>query len=40
MNNPPSKEELIISIINFLENDIISEVKGQKTFHAHVAKNS
>ena len=40
MNNPPSKEELIISIINFLENDIISELKGQKKFHAHVAKNS
>ena len=40
MNNPPSKEELIISIINFLENDIISELKGQKRFHAHVAKNS
>ena len=30
----------IISIINFLENDIISELKGQKRFHAHVAKNS
>ncbi|MEC8498336.1 MAG: DUF6285 domain-containing protein [Pseudomonadota bacterium] len=40
MNNPPSKEELIISIINFLEHDIISELKGQKRFHAHVAKNS
>ena len=40
MNNPPSKEELIISIINFLENDIISELKGQTRFHAHVAKNS
>lgn len=40
MNSPPSKEELIISIINFLENDIISELKGQKRFHAHVAKNS
>ena len=40
MNNPPSKEELIISIINFLENDIIGELKGQKRFHAHVAKNS
>ena len=40
MNNPPSKEELIISIINFLENDIITELKGQKRFHAHVAKNS
>ena len=40
MNNPPSKEELIISIINFLENDIIIELKGQKRIHAHVAKNS
>jgi len=40
MNNPPSKEELIISIINFIENDVISELKGQKRFHAHVAKNS
>ena len=40
MNNPPSKEELIISIINYIENDVISELKGQKRFHAHVAKNS
>ena len=40
MNNPPSKEELIISIINYIENDVISELKGQKWFHAHVAKNS
>ena len=40
MNNPPSKEELIISIINYIENDLISELKGQKRFHAHVAKNS
>jgi hypothetical protein len=40
MNNPPSKEELIISIIDYLENDVISELKGQKRFHAHVAKNS
>ncbi len=38
MNNPPSKEELIISIINYIENDVISELKGQKRFHAHVAK--
>ena len=35
-----SKEELIISIINYIENDVISELKGQKRFHAHVAKNS
>ena len=40
MNNPPSKEELIISIINYIEKDVISELKGQKRFHAHVAKNS
>ena len=40
MNNTPSKEELIISIINYIENDVISELKGQKRFHAHVAKNS
>ena len=40
MNNPPSKEELITSIINYIENDVISELKGQKRFHAHVAKNS
>jgi hypothetical protein len=40
MNNPPSKEELIISIIDYIENDVISELKGQKRFHAHVAKNS
>ena len=40
MINPPSKEDLIISIIEFLENDVIQELKGQKRFHAHVAKNS
>ena len=40
MNNPPSKEELITSIIEFIENDIIDELVGQKRFHAHVAKNS
>jgi ferritin len=40
MNNPPSKEELITSIIKFLEDDVIHELKGQKRFHAHVAKNS
>jgi hypothetical protein len=40
MNNPPSKEELIISIIDYIENDVIRELKGQKRFHAHVAKNS
>ena len=40
MNSNPSKEELIISIINYIENDVISELKGQKRFHAHVAKNS
>ena len=40
MNNPPSKEELITSIIEFFENDIIDELIGQKRFHAHVAKNS
>ena len=40
MNNPPSKEELISSIIEFIENDIIDELIGQKRFHAHVAKNS
>ena len=40
MINPPSKEDLIVSIIEFLENDIIQELKGQKRFHAHVAKNS
>ena len=40
MNNPPSKEELITSIIEFIENDIIDELIGQKRFHAHVAKNS
>lgn len=40
MNNPPSKEELIISIINYIEKDVINELKGQKRFHAHVAKNS
>lgn len=40
MNNPPSKEELIMSIIEFIENDIIDELIGQKRFHAHVAKNS
>ena len=40
MINPPSKEDLIVSIIEFLENDVIQELKGQKRFHAHVAKNS
>ena len=30
MNNPPSKEELIISIINFIENDVISETRNTK----------
>ena len=40
MNNPPSKEELIVSIINYIEKDVINELKGQKRFHAHVAKNS
>ena len=40
MNNPPSKEELITSVIEFIENDIIDELIGQKRFHAHVAKNS
>ena len=40
MNNPPSKEELIISVIEFIEKDIIDELVGQKRFHAHVAKNS
>jgi len=40
MNNPPSKEELIMSIIEFIENDVIDELIGQKRFHAHVAKNS
>ena len=40
MNNPPSKEELITSIIEFIEKDIIDELIGQKRFHAHVAKNS
>ena len=40
MINPPSKEDLIASIIEFLENDVIQELKGQKRFHAHVAKNS
>ena len=40
MINPPSKEELITSIIEFLENDVIEELNGQKRFHAHVAKNS
>ena len=40
MNNPPSKEELITSIIEFIENDVIDELIGQKRFHAHVAKNS
>jgi hypothetical protein len=40
MNNPPSKEELITSVIEFIENDIIDELVGQKRFHAHVAKNS
>ena len=27
-------------IIEFLENDVIEELNGQKRFHAHVAKNS
>ena len=40
MNNPPSKEELITSVVEFIENDIIDELVGQKRFHAHVAKNS
>ena len=40
MNNPPSKEELIMSIIEFIENDVIDELIGQKRFHAHVAKNT
>ena len=40
MINPPSKEDLIVSIIEFLEIDVIQELKGQKRFHAHVAKNS
>ena len=40
INNPPSKEELITSVIEFIENDIIDELVGQKRFHAHVAKNS
>ena len=40
MINPPSKEDLIVSIIEFLENGVIQELKGQKRFHAHVAKNS
>ena len=40
MNNPPSKEELSTSVIEFIENDIIDELVGQKRFHAHVAKNS
>ena len=40
MNNPPSKEEIITSVIEFIENDIIDELVGQKRFHAHVAKNS
>lgn len=40
MNNPPSKDELITSVIEFIENDIIDELVGQKRFHAHVAKNS
>ena len=40
MNNPPSKEELLVSIINFIEKEVISELKGEKRFHAHVAKNS
>ena len=40
MNNPPSKEELLVSIINYIEKDVISELKGEKRFHAHVAKNS
>ena len=40
MNNQPSKEELITSVIEFIENDIIDELVGQKRFHAHVAKNS
>ena len=40
MNNPPSREELITSIIEFIENDVIDELIGQKRFHAHVAKNS
>ena len=40
MNNPQSKEELITSVIEFIENDIIDELVGQKRFHAHVAKNS
>ena len=40
MNNPPSKEELITSIIEFIENEVIDELIGQKRFHAHVAKNS
>ena len=40
MNNPPSKEELITSVIEFIENDIIDGLVGQKRFHAHVAKNS
>ena len=40
MNNPPSKEELIMSIIEFIENDAIDELIAQKRFHAHVAKNS
>ena len=31
---------MITSIINYIENDVISELKGQKRFHAHVAKNS
>tara|TARA_A100000164_G_scaffold370665_1_gene397107 strand:- start:7989 stop:8360 length:372 start_codon:yes stop_codon:yes gene_type:complete len=40
MNNSPSKEELLVSIINYIEKDVISELKGEKRFHAHVAKNS
>ena len=40
MNNPPSKEELLVSIINYIEKDVISELKGEKRFNAHVDKNS
>ena len=30
MINPPSKEDLIVSIIEFLENDVIQELKDKK----------
>ena len=34
------KSFLSFQLTYYIENDVISELKGQKRFHAHVAKNS